>query len=574
MVHPLRTRMPVWNWDPWHQRDRAADFGLRPMGCPIGPGRINPGGTILVQTMGRALASLDSTPRAPGRQAPERAGLPASTIEALQRGVGNAAVARMLARAPSAEDDAITDAQVDAAIAWAGRQNMGEEAIRELQTAIGAEPTGVYDRGTAAAVHAKQREWQPRGKISGPGLGGPQTFARLGLIVTQPISAATVGDDEIAQIRETNSGGVTVALYADYGSAHSGAEFVSQASIFAKNQGAVGVKGGAVALGIPTPIGDVSDVIEICQSIHRGLLAKEQAGGGAEADAAQGPAASGGSGPDPWAGTPPGAEAVPEASAGAGGGGTAGGAGGASALPAHTRIRNLALFAHGESWGMGLDKGNKFQLSSKARGLNPPNLAAFARGIKDACTPDVGVQLFACLTGKDAGRSDYEEWTGHAQGEKKGEGSFAAGLAEAMGPEASVYGHTTAGHTTENFAARVFGAAAGGGGEGGLHMFDVLYPEEFVQSELARCFTDKTEEELADLHDPLREQMWEHYKDSLGGEHRRAKKDKRYPVPIGQEMMANPAHASELVQADFPTWVASRLSKVKPAKKKKAAAAR
>ena len=182
-------------------------------------------------------------------------------------------------------------------------------------------------------------------------------------------------------------------------------------------------------------------------------------------------------------------------------------------------------------------------------------------------TPDVGVQLFACLTGHDAGRTDYQEWTGHAQGEHTGEGSFAATLAAELGPEASVYGHTTAAHTTENFAARVYGAGAGGAG--GLHMFDVLYTEAFIQSELARLFADKTEGERAELHDPLREQMWAHYKDSITGEHHR--RQKRYPVPIGQEMFVNPANARALVQADFQTWVEPRRSRIRPPRRRAAA---
>jgi hypothetical protein len=485
----------------------------------------------------------------PAVQPPPRTSGSVAQMLSLQRSAGNAAVARaMLARQ---EEDAPSEAQVAAAMSWAQTQRLGEEAIKELQNALGIAAGGAYDEATVAAVYAKQREWRPRGRIDGPGKATPAVFARLGLISTRTITAAGVGDQEIADIRTRFPNGVTVAIYADYGAAHSGAEFRSQASLFARNQSAIGVTGGSVAIGVPVPIRDVSEVIEIVQSIHRGLLAKEQAAAAAPAPAA------GGAGPvTPEA--PPGAEAVPEAAAGgaaAGAGATTDGA----AVPAHTRIKNLALFAHGESWGMGLQANNRFQLHSTQRGVNPPNIAAFVRGIRDAVTPDVGVQLYACSTAHDTGRSDYEEWTGHAQGERTGEHSFAAAMAAELGGDASVYGHTTVGHTTENFAARVYGANSGGG----LHMFDVMYPEDFIQSELARLFSDKTEEEQAELHDPLREQMWAHFKDSISGEHHRSARQKRYPVPMGQEMFVNPDNARTLLQTDFQTWVEARRSRIR-----------
>ena len=280
------------------------------------------------------------------------------------------------------------------------------------------------------------------------------------------------------------------------------------------------MSGGSVALGIPVPIKEVAEVIEIVQSIHRGRCGRRGAG------SQRGPAA-------------------------------------------HTHPQPRAVRAQRVP-GRGSRGAHRFQLHSNPRGLNPPNIAAFARGIRDAVAPDVGVQLFACSTGHDTGRSEREEWTGHAEGERTGEGSFAAGLAEDLGPEASVYGLTTAGHTTENYAARVFGAAAGGAG--GVHMFEVLYTEDFIQSELVPLWPDGTEEERAELHDPLREQMWAHYPDSISGERGRSRRSRRYHVPIGQEMFVSPANARALVQADFPRWVQHRVGSIRPRRPRRAPA--
>jgi hypothetical protein len=247
--------------------------------------------------------------------------------------------------------------------------------------------------------------------------------------------------------------------------------------------------------------------------------------------------------------------------------------------PQFTRIKNLALFAHGEPFGLGLHESNKFELKSE-------NVKTFVSGLKDALVDDVNVQLYACNTGADRARiaakikqkgdkkkgkdaASYEEWTEHTQGERSGEDSFAAALAEELGSQSTVYGHTTAGHTTENFAARVFGQGAGGG-KGGLHMFDVLYPESFIQDELTRLFPDQTEDEWAQLHNSLREQMWKHYKKSIGTKSEYAKN--HYSIPIGREMFINPSNAQNLLQDDWKNkWIPAHLKEVKPKAKLKSA---
>ena len=449
----------------------------------------------------------------------------------LQRTVGNHQVAELIQRrppashAPVAEPAEITDTQADAAVAWAQHQDLGEEAIRELQTALNVQPSGVYDRALAAAVFLRQRQWQPHGHIGSPGKATESVFSRLGLIVTHTIHAAAVDDAILQQLVNDprNANGVTVALYSQYGSNISGAaEFPLQAGIFARNQGAIGLHGGAVALNAAIPIVKLGDVIESVQSIHRGLLDKHTA---AQAQIYGPPA-------------PP---------------------------PAWTRIANLAIFTHGEKWGMGLNAQNAFMrggLHATGDPLNPPNVQAFVRGLSEAVSSNVRVQLFACLTG--GGAHEMNEWGMPPEDQREGAGSFASTLAGALGPDASVYAHTTAGHTTENFAARIFGHDAGGGPEGAA-MFNVMYPSAFVDAELARLFSNKTDEERAQLRNSLRHQMWNHFRDSVAGEHQRPRRQKRYPVPMGQETFVNPDHARALLQADWTSfWIPRHLREVTP----------
>src|SRR5690606_1026483 len=131
--------------------------------------------------------------------------------------------------------------------------------------------------------------------------------------------------------------------------------------------------------------------------------------------------------------------------------------------------------------------------------------------------------------------TSYRQWVNHNENERRGDGSFADQLNEALeadGKESTVYAHTTAGHTHENFAARAFGKAAGdvkddkrGDDEtgGGAHMFDVLYPTRFVDEQLTRWCPRLAGDhaDRAKARHALRERMWAHYKDSISAEHKR-----------------------------------------------------
>jgi hypothetical protein len=341
--------------------------------------------------------------------------------------------------------------------------------------------------------------------------------------------AADVGYPELEQIKKLYSEGITVAIYVNYKPDVRGAsEFKRAGEEFAKRQNAVALSGGKVVIGSAIAIKELSEVTIAVQRIHLGLIEKYKQ-----------------------------SQTLADKT---------------SQLPKFTKIKNLALFAHGEPYGVGLEQSNKFELKQD-------NVKTFVSGLKDALVEDVQVQLFACSTGADRKRieskvkekgdkkgkeeASYLEWTGHEQYERSGADSFAASLAKGLGSESTVYGHTTVGHTTENFAARVFGKGAGGG-EGGLHLFDLMYPKEFIKAELERLFPDtkNTESERKNLHYSMREQMWSHYKASIQtGKYR----DHYKTSPIGQEMLINPDNARKLLHKDWTeNWIPNNLKAVKP----------
>ncbi len=105
----------------------------------------------------------------------------------------------------------------------------------------------------------------------------------------------------------------------------------------------------------------------------------------------------------------------------------------------------FAVFCHGWNDGIpsGLDDGIQFGFT---RG---PTVEALARELAASSTPALKVALYACLTASSDGpRGDG------------GEGGFADTLRDLLAtlgrPEATVFGHTSAGHTTRNPQCRMF----------------------------------------------------------------------------------------------------------------------
>ena len=134
-----------------------------------------------------------------------------------------------------------------------------------------------------------------------------------------------------------------------------------------------------------------------------------------------------------------------------------------------------------------------------------------------------------------------------------GQSSVAQELSTHLGEQSSVFAHTTTGHTSENYAARVFGAEAGGG-QGGLHMFDRLFPEAFIQSELTRLYPSLDPPQRQAQHNRLRERMWRHYRGSIGTD----VPVSRFGAPMGQLMFQDPDRAAELLQREWQAANAPR----------------
>ncbi len=325
------------------------------------------------------------------------------------------------------------------------------------------------------------------------------------------------GADRRQQVLDANPNGVVVAIYAAYNARVSdGAEFQRRADEYAQLQGAVGVGAdGQLVTGMAVAVTTLSQVGERVQAIHRALLT--------DTSAAQ--------------------------------------------VPRNSQVRALALFAHGEPMGIGMEANNAFTLratNDRARGerantdtaapTTSDSVTTFVQGITGAVTNDVRVQLFSCSAARDQGQAEaYEDWVSHAEGERRGQNSFASELAGALGTDASVYAHTTTGHTTENYASRVFGADAGGG-QGGIQIFEVLYPRSFIEAQVQTPAvqqilhrTDGPSPDPAADYGHVRTAMWNHYRASIGPGRTVGGR------PIGQEMMVNPSNASALLQADWAT---------------------
>jgi len=227
-------------------------------------------------------------------------------------------------------------------------------------------------------------------------------------------------------------------------------------------------------------------------------------------------------------------------------------AGGAQGLgPDWTKSNDVGLFSHGMPGGLSTDAGNNYREGLHGDSYGPSNIESFVRGIQGAVTADVNVQLFACGAGR--GTDERENWLENRQDHRMGQTSVAQELSTHLGEDASVMAHTTTGHTTENYAARVFGAEAGGG-QGGLHMFDRLFPETFIQSELTRLYPTMDETRRAGQHDALRNRMWRHYRNSIGT----SVPQSRFGAPMGQLMFQDPSRAAELLQADWQAANAPR----------------
>ncbi len=406
--------------------------------------------------------------------------------------------------------EGLSEEQVAAAQAWAtSSEGPGANITRQLQAQLGVPATGSYDRATVVAVFRDQRARNVRGTA---GVANASYMSGLGLLFTQDVVGASVEDALLADLQANHPGGFTTAFYVHYDNqSNNNKEFERQATPYAAQHGALGLQSGSIVAGAPIAITETSEVVEGLRSIHQGLLERFAAS------------------------APRFVQDLLDTMQGAGMEGLG---------PNWTKARDVALFSHGMPGGLSTDSGNNYRDGLHGDTYGPSNIESFVRGIRGATTSDVNVQLFACGAGR--GTDENEAWLEHRQDHKMGQNSVAAELSTHLGEDASVFAHTTTGHTTENYAARVFGAE-GGGGQGGLHMFDRLYPESFIQSELARIYPSRDQAWRDGQHNALRERMWRHYRTSIGN----SVPDSRYGGPMGQLMFQDPSNAAQLLQRDW-----------------------
>lgn len=329
--------------------------------------------------------------------------------------------------------------------------------------------------------------------------------------------ALTTSGDMFSQIKQNFPNGINVAIYADYDKTGdkskdgNNAEFPRAAGAYAKSFNSVGYDAsGTLKLGLAHPIKSLADVSRIINDTHA-LLKKEYE----------------------KSTTSPAAE-----------------------LPAYTKIKTLALFAHGMPWGIHMSGSGKYnmRIDSKAEA---EKFKQFVAGIRGSLTGDVDVSLFSCNAGREADGTEKEGVWGLDAAEKQdGSSSFGAAFAAELGKDASVYAHLSAGHTVNNYSARVFGKDAGKDAtqdKGGVHIFRLLYPSTFVESEAKRL--GKTKEQVA-------AKMWKHYTQRMSDGHSGKfsitnSQGKSEKVQLGSEMFSDLDRAKTILQTDWTTWVQS-----------------
>jgi hypothetical protein len=131
-----------------------------------------------------------------------------------------------------------------------------------------------------------------------------------------------------------------------------------------------------------------------------------------------------------------------------------------------TKIKNLAIFAHGTTDWCGL-----------SASLTSSTAATSVKSIAPVVTPDLNVLLFTCNSARSP--SEDESWTkGTLEG--GGTGSLGSEIRNAMVTEkidkGTVWGHTTTGHISRNFAMRKFSAADGKNATGTAFAGNQVWP--------------------------------------------------------------------------------------------------
>ena len=164
-----------------------------------------------------------------------------------------------------------------------------------------------------------------------------------------------------------------------------------------------------------------------------------------------------------------------------------------------SQINNLTIMTHGLPASLNLGGGYFYN-------TDIPDFGQTVHGYVNRSK--LRVQLYACNTARKP--NTEEAWLDRRTNGVvyehdpfvNGEGSFAQLLQVEMGPETTVFGHTTKGHLSINYAARCYGKMANGA-VNGKHMFDVYFPQSFVAEQAQR---------LNQSEDTVRTSMFDYYK--------------------------------------------------------------
>lgn len=190
-----------------------------------------------------------------------------------------------------------------------------------------------------------------------------------------------------------------------------------------------------------------------------------------------------------------------------------------------SQIKNLTVMTHGFETGLNFGGGSGTHFYSS-------NIKDFGTTVDGYLNKKMlRVQLYACSTALNENASEnwFERYSGNVIKQQDpftgGKGSFAQLLSEEMGPDATVFGHTTAGHLSGNYAARCYGKLADGAVHG-RHMFDVYFPQSFVAEQAMRIGKDE---------DTTRTSMYKYYTGAFDDD-RRARDSFMEPEVKGDRM--------------------------------------
>ena len=238
--------------------------------------------------------------------------------------------------------------------------------------------------------------------------------------------------------------------------------------------------------------------------------------------------------------------------------------------PPEPKIGTVAIFAHGEHDGIGIDHANAAYTKKK-------HLPAWIGALRPALADDVKFLLYACSSGAATGEKINQTAMDSGLG---GNGSFAQELASELGGSAEVYAHEVAGNVASNPFARRFKA----GEDEGESMFDVLYGDEFIESEAERLRGDKPDlvakYEDDELVTKIKGAAWRHYLDAVSSDFVRINTHNRHfsvggYTGVGGAMFMDADSTSAMLQADFSDYwlddatIANDFTRPKPPKKKK-----